>query len=334
MAGIKDIAKKTGLSLATISRVFNDSNLVSNKTKAKVLSVAKELDYQPNLMAAALRSGKSKIIGVIVPEINNPFFSAIINGIELRASKLGYNIIIAQSHESSQKENRAIQSLLKLNVEGILISVSKQTDYLPILAKLKSNKVPMVFFDRTPLENDIDQVILDDYKGAYIATEHLINQNCKNLLHIVGDLEVSIHQRRKDGFKDALAKNGIPISKQRFLSLEMDVNQDTSKIRLLLQSKLPVDGVFVHGDETCLYVLNILKDLKIKVPKKVKLVGFGNTKFSMLSHPKLSTIDQGCIEMGTYASEILIGQLKSKTPLPTQKKILPPKLIIRESSAT
>lgn len=334
MAGIKDIAEKTGFSLATISRVFNDSNLVSNKTKAKVLRVAKELDYQPNLMAAALRSGKSKIIGVIVPEINNPFFSAIINGIELRASELGYNIIIAQSHELSQKENKAIQSLLKLNVEGILISVSKQTNYLPILAKLKTNKVPIVFFDRTPYENNIDQVILDDYKGAFIATEHLINQNCKNLLHIVGDLEISIHQKRKNGFKDALIKNGIPIKEQHFLSLEMDAIQDVSKIKLLLQNKLPVDGIFVHGDETCFYVLNILKDLKVNVPKKVKLVGFGNTNFSMLSHPKLSSIDQGCIEMGTYASEILIKQLKSKTPLPTQKKILSPKLIVRESSNT
>ena len=334
MAGIKDIAKKTGLSLATISRVFNDSDLVSNKTKEKVLRVAKELDYQPNQMAAALRSGKSKIIGVIVPEINNPFFSAIINGIELNASKLGYSIIIAQSHESSRKENKAIQSLLKLNVEGILISISKQTNYLPILDKIKSDKVPIVFFDRTPLENNINQVILDDYKGAFIATEHLIHQNCKNLLHIEGDLEISIHQKRKDGFKDALVKNGSTVSKQQFLSLEMDVAQDTSKIRLLLQSSHPVDGIFVHGDETCLYILNILKDLKIQVPKRVKLVGFGNTKFSMLSQPKLSTVDQGSIQMGKYASEILIRQLESKTPLPAQIKILPPKLIVRESSTT
>lgn len=334
MAGIKDIAKKTGFSIATISRVFNDSNLVSNKTKAKVLSVAKELDYQPNFIAAALRSGKSKIIGVIVPEINNPFFSTIINGIELRASKLGYNIIIAQSHESSQKETNAIKSLLKLKVEGILISVSKQTDYLPILSKLKLHKIPIVFFDRTPLESNIDQVILNDYKGAFIATEHLIHQNCKNLLHIVGDLKVSIHQKRKNGFKDALQKNGIPIKQGHFLNLEMDIIKDTSIIKVLLQGKTPVDGIFVHGDEACLYIINILKDLKVNIPKKVKLVGFGNTKFSVLSHPKLSTIDQGCIEMGRYASEILIEKLESKTPLPTQKKVLPPKLIVRASSTT
>ncbi|MFD2586434.1 LacI family DNA-binding transcriptional regulator [Croceitalea marina] len=333
MAGIKDIAKLTGLSLATISRVFNDSPLVSKKTKDKVLKAAKKLDYQPNLMAAALRSGKSKIIGVVVPEINNSFFSKIINGIEQKANAHKYTIIIAQSHESKERETKAIQSLIQSKVDGILISISKETDDFDIINRLDSNGTPIVFFDRIPPLENVNQVVFDDYEGAYIATKHLIEQRCNRIIHIAGNPKISIHKKRQNGFIDALKKNNYPFIESDIIHLTMDESEDIKTIQKLLKNKISFDGVFAHGDESCLYLLNVLKTIGVSVPKNVKLIGFGNNKFSELIQPKLSTIDQRCLEMGELATSRLLELLKSKNRMNPETTILSPKLIIRASSS-
>ncbi len=331
MAGIKEIAKITGLSLATVSRVFNDSTLVSPKTKEKVLKAAQELDYQPNIMAAALRSGKSKIIGVIVPEVNNFFFSGIINGIEKMVSDSGYNIIIAQSHESQEKENEALNSFLKLKVEGILLSISKETSDLSQIQKIIKSKLPIVFFDRVPNLKNINSVMLDDYMGAFMATNHLLDQQCKHLIHIVGDTKVSIFKERQKGFNDAIAKRNDKNLKGESITLSSNLKEDLGLIKKLLKDKPNIDGVFAYGDEIGLHVLNLLKELNIQVPKQIKLIGFGNADFSNLTQPKISTIDQECSQMGEQAASILLKNLKDKsTSLKT--KVLSPRLVVRDST--
>ncbi len=331
MAGIKEIAKITGLSLATVSRVFNDSTLVSPKTKEKVLKAAQELDYQPNIMAAALRSGKSKIIGVIVPEVNNFFFSGIINGIEKMVSDSGYNIIIAQSHESQEKENEALNSFLKLKVEGILLSISKETSDLSQIQKIIKSKLPIVFFDRVPNLKNINSVMLDDYMGAFMATNHLLDQQCKHLIHIVGDTKVSIFKERQKGFNDAIAKRNDKNLKGESITLSSNLKEDIGLIKKLLKDKPNIDGVFAYGDEIGLHVLNLLKELNIQVPKQIKLIGFGNADFSNLTQPKISTIDQECTQMGEQAVSILLKNLKDKsTSLKT--KVLSPRLVVRDST--
>ncbi len=331
MAGIKEIAKITGLSLATVSRVFNDSTLVSPKTKEKVLKAAQELDYQPNIMAAALRSGKSKIIGVIVPEVNNFFFSGIINGIEKMVSDSGYNIIIAQSHESQEKENEALNSFLKLKVEGILLSISKETSDLSQIQKIIKSKLPIVFFDRVPNLKNINSVMLDDYMGAFMATNHLLDQQCKHLIHIVGDTKVSIFKERQKGFNDAIVKRNDKNLKGESITLSSNLKEDIGLIKKLLKDKPNIDGIFAYGDEIGLHVLNLLKELNIQVPKQIKLIGFGNADFSNLTQPKISTIDQECSQMGEQAASILLKNLKDKsTSLKT--KVLSPRLVVRDST--
>ncbi|MGB5821975.1 MAG: LacI family DNA-binding transcriptional regulator [Saonia sp.] len=331
MAGIKDIAKITGLSLATVSRVFNNSPLVSPETRKKVLKAAKDLDYQPNIMAAALRSGKSRIIGVIVPEVNNHFFSSIINGIEQKACDLGYNIIIAQSHESVENENNALQSFIQLKVDGVLMSLSKETtDFSPI-EKLVKNKVPIVFFDRIPDLEPINSVVLDDYQGALIATQHLIDNDCNHIIHIAGNLNVSIFRQRQEGFMDALKKNGHKISKDSVLQLRSEVDTDSIVLNKILRQYPTIDGIFVYGDESCLHVMNILKTLNINVPDSIKVIGFGNAEFSALVNPSISTIDQKSNEMGLLAADILIKNL-NRDKITYSKQVLTPELIVRDST--
>ncbi len=330
MAGIKDIAKLTGLSLATISRVFNDSELVSPKTKKKVLKAAEDLDYQPNMMASALRSGRSKIVGVIVPEINNHFFSSIINGIEQKLRSAGYHLIIAQSHEAQSTEITALQSFIQLNVVGILMSISKETKNIPFLKKFDS-KVPVVFFDRLPSFNTKNLVVLDDYKGAFMATQYLIDCGCKNLLHIQGDQNVSIFKNRKKGFVDALVKNNHQVIEGNSFEIVGDIAKDTSLIKKILSKHSDIDGFFAHGDESCLYVINILKTLNIKIPEQIQIIGFGNTEFGTLTNPKMTTVDQKCLEMGILAADMLLKNLK-KNNKENSKLVLVPELIIRDST--
>lgn len=333
MAGIKDIAKITGLSLATVSRVFNDSSLVSKKTREKVLKVSKELNYQPNLMAAALRSGKSKIIGVIVPELRNPFFSSIINGIEQKANEANYAIIIAQSHESKEKEIKAIKSFIQSKVDGILISTAQGTNASDLMSLLKRNNIPLLFFDRIPRLEGTYQIGFDNYLGALMATEHLISQGCKHIIHIAGDLKMDIHKERKKGYIAALKKHKLNYNKKKsIVHLKMDNLENSKTIKELYNNENSVDGIFAHGDESALYILNLLKDLKIVVPRDIKLIGFGNTNFSSLVQPKLSTIDQRNSKMGELSAITLLDILKKPDSHSPKKEILSPKLIIRESS--
>ncbi|PWL40266.1 hypothetical protein DKG77_05440 [Flagellimonas aquimarina] len=332
MAGIKEIAKITGLSLATVSRVFNESHLVSPKTREKVLRAAEELDYQPNIMAAALRSGKSKILGVIVPEVNNFFFSGIINGIEKIVSDSGYNIIISQSHESQEKENEALNSFLKLKVEGILISISKETTDFSLVQKILDSKVPVIFFDRVPNLEHINSVTLDDHRGAILATEHLIDQGCRNLVHIAGDPKVSIFDKRRKGFIDAILKSRHKNIKYSIIELNADVQNDIGILQKTFDANSNIDGVFAFGDEIGLHALNLLKTLDVSVPEQVKLIAFGNADFTNLTEPKISTIDQECSQMGELAANLAIKNLQDKNINP-QTKVLLPRLIVRDSTS-
>lgn len=332
MAGIKDIAKKTGFSLATISRVFNNSPLVSDKTKKAVLQAASELDYQPNLTAAALRSGKTKIIGVIVPEINNPFFSSIINGIEQQIGEQDYRIIIAQSHESQKKELHAIHSFIKLNVDGILLSISKETTDFRFLDKLSAKRIPLVFFDRNPPLKEVKKVLFDDYQGAFLATKHLIDQGCKQIAHVAGDQKVSLFQERKKGYFAALKAHHSSISKPCVLQLHKNMDLDMTLLETVI-TRDSIDGFFINGDEDCIYVLNIVKALQLHVPDQVKLIGFGNLSFGALVFPSISTVNQRGQDMGVLAAKAILNSLITKNQMKPTKEVLSPKLIVRDSSS-
>ncbi|NJB36478.1 LacI family DNA-binding transcriptional regulator [Croceivirga sp. JEA036] len=331
MAGIKEISKMTGLSLATVSRVFNDSNLVSAKTKRKVLKAAEQLNYRHNRIAAALRSGKSMTIGVLVPEINNYFFGNVINGIEKKLVANGYSTIITQSHESAEIEKLALESLLKLNVDGILVSTSKNTIDFSVFENLQKEGTPIVFFDRKPALDNASVVLLDDFKGGQIATQHLIDAGCTALLHIAGEDNVSIFKKRKEGFENTIKESMPPISYHDSISLSFNVDQDTKLLKQILKEHPYIDGVFCHGDKYGVHTMNILRLLGYSIPEQIKIIGFGNNDYTHFTHPRLSSIDQKCDEMGTLAVEVLLDNLEKNNVIHSQH-ILLPKLMERESS--
>ena len=283
MANMKDLAEATGLSLATISRVFNGSDKVKPKTQELVLKVAKELNYQPNKMAAALRSGKSKTIGVVVPIIDRQVFSAAIKSMEELLSEFGYHIIICQSHESFKKEKQIIENLKQLRVDGMIISVSKETAQIEHLQSLIDDGVKVVLFDRTIEIGQFNTVVINNFNGGYQATAHLIAQNCKRIIHLAGKESVAIFKERQRGFEAAIREHGLPFEEDSIIPFDDGTPESIEKLKNIFQSKNRPDGIFSHGDIAALVALNVLDDLQLSVPKDVAIIGFGNSVFLLLS---------------------------------------------------
>ncbi|MBX2873874.1 MAG: LacI family transcriptional regulator, partial [Saprospiraceae bacterium] len=230
MANMKDLAKVTGLSLATISRVFNGSELVTEKTREIVLEAAKSLNYRPNKMAAALRSGKSKTIGVVVPVISRDVFVIAIKSIEEVLSKAGYNIIICQSHESLEKEKDILENLKQLRVDGLIISLSKETSQVDHLQELIDADIPIVLFDRKSEIGNFNSIGIDNYTGAHLATTHLIEQGCQKIIHLAGKESVSIFSERRRGFEAALLEHGLPLLPESSIPFDDDAPNDLRRL--------------------------------------------------------------------------------------------------------
>ncbi|MEO0895606.1 MAG: LacI family DNA-binding transcriptional regulator [Bacteroidota bacterium] len=333
MTTMKDVAKATGLSLATVSRVFNGSDKVTEKTRKSVLKAAEKLNFRPNKMAAALRSGKSKTVGVVVPIIDNDVFSSAIKSMESHLREAGYHIIICQSHESLAAEVEIIQNLLNLQVDGVIISVSKETTDMAHMDSLKAQGTSIVLFDRKLEFEEVNSVIINNYNGGYQATAHLIEQGCKRIVHLAGKESVSIFKERKRGFENALQDHGLSYSEKDIISFEEDEALGREELIGLLSGNNRPDGIFAHGDISALVAVGVLKELNLRVPEDVAIIGFGDATFCSFLSPPLSSVNQRNEDIGKLAASILLEQLEEKKEGQVfTQSMLPPELIVRESS--
>ena len=330
---IKDIAKKLNISPSTVSRALKDHIEISQKTKDVVKRVAKELNYQPNSLALSLRYSKSNTIGVVIPEIIHFFFSTVISGVEDIAQSRGYNIIITQSNESLKREIGNIQTLFNNRVDGVLISISKETMNDEHLVALQQKGLPIVFFDRTPETIACSQVTVDDFLGGYQATEHLISQGYEKIAHLAGPAHLKLTEDRLCGYKKALADHEIQFDETLVIdgASSQEVAYDTTSH--LLKKKNP-DALFATNDIAALGVLKAAKKFGKKIPHDFGVVGFSNWLFSSLTEPSISTIEQPGFEMGQQAAELLIKQLDAEEDqsIEIEQIKLPTKIIVRDSS--
>lgn len=326
---IHDISKELGIDSSTVSRALNDSSRVTQKTKDKILKKASELGYQRNSLASKLRTNKTNTIGVIVPRVSRHFFSTVISGIEETAFDAGYDVIICQSLEDIKREKKLVETLLSNRVDGILISVSMQTvdaDYL------KTNDIPLIFFDRPYKVSENTNVIIDDYKASFEATEHLILVGCKNIAHFSGPQNLELYRRRKSGYIDAMKKHNLEIKSEYIIESKLMKEDGEKNAEKLL--KLPeIDGVFSANDTAAISAMLYLKKQGVKIPEDIAFVGFSNEPISSVIEPSLTTVNQRDFEMGKVATSLLFGQINNKTGnKENQTKILEPKLIIRNST--
>ncbi|XMO87423.1 LacI family DNA-binding transcriptional regulator [Algibacter sp. AS12] len=330
---IKDIANVLNISAAAVSKALNDDSRISKKTKKAVKQVAANLNYQPNHLASALRKGKSKLVGVIVPRTNSNFFSSVIQNIEEVLNKEGYNIIITQSNESFKKECDSIDTLLFTQVDGIIASMANETVDLDYYEKVKAKGIPLILFDRGENDLNVDYIGINDYKSSQDIIEHLVNQGRKRIAHIGGYKRTRIFNNRIRGYIDAVKKHNLPLDPELLIESSLTIEDGKEKMEQLLQLKERPDAVYVASDYAALGALQALKERKIKVPEDIALVGFGDEPFTAVVTPSISSINQHSAGIGKQAALTFLGYTKKKTVKQTLNKIiLDAELVIRESS--
>ncbi len=329
---IKDIAIKLGMSTSTVSRALRDHPDISPKTRAAVKELAALLGYRPNRIALNLRSNSTRTIGLIIPEIEHYFFSAIINGIEEIAYKNDYSVMVFQSNESYKREVNNTQAVLTNRVDGVLVSFSKETRDFSHFQKLIENEIPVVFFDRVTDELRADQVVSDDYQGAFLAVNHLIEKGCRRIAHFAAPQHLALGKGRLSGYHDALLKHNIPFNND--LIFHADTFETSRKVALSVLKKTErPDGFFTVNDMSAIAIIKAAKEVGLSIPKDVKVVGYENSKSAALSEPELTTIDQYGYELGREACLMLLKRLRENDlPAKPEKKIIRTKLVVRSSA--
>ncbi|PWD98738.1 LacI family DNA-binding transcriptional regulator [Marinilabilia rubra] len=327
---ITDIAKEMGVTPSTVSRALAGNERVSLKTRERVIAVAKDMGYQPNVLASSLRSGRSDTIGMIVPRINRHFFSNVISGVEAILNPAGFNLLICQSHERVEDERKAIHSLLSNRVGGIIISHSVETKSFNHYNEVLAEDIPLVQFDRVTDEIGGPRIVNDNFLGGMRSTRHLIKNGCKRIAHFAGSLHVNVYKERFDGYKYALEKAGIVFDSS--LVVDNCILQDSGSqaVEILLRSE-KIDGVFAASDFSALGAIKKLKEMKVVIPGEVKVTGFANEPFSDLVDPALSSVEQNAFEMGTQIARLIMENI-GKESIPDEEIHVPVRLIVRESS--
>lgn len=332
---IKDLAKQLGISASTVSRALKDHPDISPETKKAVNDLAQQLNYQPNTIALSLRQSKTNTIGVIIPEIAHFFFSTVVSGIEDIAYSNGYNVIITQSNESYDKEVTDAQALFNSRVDGILVSVARDTKDYAHFTRLIQRNMPLVFFDRVVNDVNASKVIVDDEQGAYEATQHLIEQGYKRIAHLAGPQNLIISQNRLNGYKAAIADNKYMIDERIIRTCGLGTYEEAEIItNELLDSRLPPDAIFANNDVAAYGAMTAIKKRKMRIPEDVAIVGFSNWRFSGLIEPALSSVTQPGFKMGQEATKLLLKQIEMKDDeqLVTETILLKTNLLVRDSS--
>lgn len=330
---IKDIASVLNISPAAVSKALHDDSRISAKTKEAVKKVAKDLNYQPNHLASALRRGKSNLVGVIVPRTNSHFFSSVIQNIEEVLNKEGYNIIITQSNESYKKECRNIDTLLFTQVDGIIASMANETISLDFYEKIKSKGIPLILFDRGENDLNVDYIGINDYDSSHMIVEHLVQQGCKRIAHIGGYRHTRIFNNRIRGYIDAIKKHHLPLDEALLIESSLTLEDGRDKMMQLLNLKNRPDAVYVAGDYAALGALQVLKENNIDIPNTIALVGFGNEPFTSMVTPSISSINQHSDDIGKLAAQTFLKRVNDlKTKQTLNKIILDAELIVRDSS--
>ncbi len=329
---IKDIARQLNISPSTVSRALKNHPDLSADTKKAVQELATKLHYKPNKIALSLVQNTSRTIGMIVPELVHFFFSSVISGVQDVAYKAGYSVILCQSNESVEREVDNVQALLSSMVDGILVSISKETREYSHFNEIVNNRIPLVFFDRVCDELQTDRVVINDYLGGYIATEHLLSVGCKRIVHLAAPQHLMIGRNRFNGYQHALRKYKIHLNPDWVIPC--DTYEDAfAKVPALFDSPNPPDGIFAVNDSTAIGAMMAIKKIGINVPQDVAIVGFTNSLISTVTHPSLTTIDQHGEELGKIAAQQLLKRINNpETDFEPEIKVVKPTLVVRESS--
>src|SRR5690606_6403039 len=331
---IYDIAEQLNISPTTVSRALNDHPAINIKTKTKVADLAKQLDYRSNKFASNLRKQNTHTIGVIMPKLDNLFMSSVISGIEMVANNAGFNLIISQSFESEEKERKNAATMFNSRVDGLIVSLSNKTKDLSHFKTFIKKGVPIILFDRIAEDLPSTKVVIDNFKAGYNATRHLVEQGCKNILHITSDLNRNVYKDRFEGYKKALIDSDIEYDPDLFITNDLSESAiiDCIENNVLKRKTLP-DGIFITNDFSAAFAITTLKRAGIRIPEDIAIIGFNNDLICKVTEPAISTINYPGKEMGESVARILVNHLEGNGNLGiTNTVVLNTDLVIRKSS--
>lgn len=335
-ATLKDMALKLNTSVATISRALKDKPDISSEMRERVKNLANELKYQPNSMALNLKFHKSQTIGLVIPKIVHFMFSTMISGILEEAEKYGYNVLICESNQKYDREVRIVGDLMRGKVDGLIICFSNQTRNFNHIEQVVNNAVPLVMLDKSTDNINADQVIVDDYEGAFAAVEHLIQQGYQRIAHINGNETLHHSQARLTGYLDALAKHGLQTEESLiFRAEEFTLEEGMMLGKQIFSHPNKPDAVFSISDDVIIGVHQYLKSQRVAIPKEFGLVGFSDSVLASVIEPSLSSVRQPGYDMGNLAVKRLLELINAEEkdlPTSVQTLTLKTELIIRNSS--
>ncbi len=327
---IKDVAKALNVSISTVSRAFNDKYDINPNTRDLILKKAKEMGYQPNPIARKLIQKRSYNIGIVVPEFIHSFFPKVIIGAQEVLIEKGYQVLIMQSHESSITELRNTKTLVNNMVDGLIISLCAEDKNVEYYKSLVSTEIPIVFFNRTLEEIEAPKVLFDDYKWALFTTEHLIRQGYTRIIHLAGDMNLTLTKNRIKGFKDAHRKYKLDDFKIIYSGFSMTDGEVTAKT-LIDKKKVP-QAIFASSDYCAIGAMKTFKNFGYSIPKDIAICGFSESDMSRHISPPLTSVEQPTHLIGQTAANLLIEQIENKKAFIPQTIKLNGSLNIRESS--
>jgi LacI family transcriptional regulator len=330
---IYDLAQHLGISATTVSRALNHHPAVNKKTSRKVNELAKQLGYRKNNFASNLRHKFSNTIGVIIHKLDSQFITSVLSGIEEVIAESDYNMIIGHSDEKWSREISNVHNLYNKRVDGLIASLAYDTEDLFHYDAFLQKGTPIVFFDRVKKDGPGIKIVIDNEQAGYDATMHLIEQGCRKIMHVTGNLSKNVYYDRLKGYQAALSQNHLPIESDMLVINDLSEEAGVEVAGKILAMKIKPDGIFITRDLCAVACMQRLKDGGITVPGDIAMVGFNDDLISRMVKPKLTTVQYDGREMGKVVARNLLKQLKGQsTNMSDYVMILRHKLIKRESS--
>jgi len=328
---LKDLAKELGVSIATVSRALRSSPEIGQEMQQRVKDLARRLNYRPNPFAQSLRKEAPRVIGVVVPNLVTHYYAAVLDGVEAEAATKGYSVISANTHEQTDAEVKAIDNFISLHVEGIIACLSQNTTDYSHFEEIAQMDIPLVFFGRTCLPDKFSCVTANGDVAAQEATQHLIDTGSRRIAFIGGPNHLDMVRRRKHGYLEALRENRIPIDREIVVCDRFDYDWALETTIRLLRSDNRPDAILAFNDIITFAAFNAIKQLGLRIPEDVALIGFTDDVHAQYVTPKLSAIEDQSRLMGQTACRLLLKNIAGDRKI--YREIVPQKVIIRETSA-
>lgn len=328
---LQDIASVAGVSTTTVSRALNNRPDISEQTRNMIKELATTMNYQPNILAQSLVNRTTHTLGVIIPSLETTIFSTMLSGIQEVASRAGYRVIICTSNEKHETEIANIHALMNNMIDGLLICHTIQTSSFEHIRIHMGKRIPIVQFYRVAIDLPLPQILADDMRGAQQATEYLIQKGCRRIALLLGSKNLSISQKRLEGYKNALQKYNIKIDSNLQINVDFTLEKVIKAMDYWLKIRPKIDAIISISDKSAVQIIRHLKKKKITMPSQISVFGFGNEFVGEIVDPALSTFDTNTKLIGEEAARLIIEQIiTGKQYLTTN--VVPGKIIIRESA--